>query len=49
MHERYTGQTATLDETRSAIKDLLTERLEQERLAALIEQAKAKATIQVFI
>jgi parvulin-like peptidyl-prolyl isomerase len=49
MHERYAGQTATLAETRNAIKDLLTERLEQEKLTALIEQAKARATIQLFI
>lgn len=49
LHERYAGQTATLEETRNAIKDLLTERQEQEKLAALIEQAKAKATIQMFI
>jgi parvulin-like peptidyl-prolyl isomerase len=48
MHERHTGQTATLEETRSAIRDLLTERMQQEKLAAMIELAKAKATIQVF-
>jgi parvulin-like peptidyl-prolyl isomerase len=48
MHERYAGQAATLDETRNAIRDLLTERLEQEKLGAVIEQAKAKATIRLF-
>jgi parvulin-like peptidyl-prolyl isomerase len=48
MHERHTGQTATLEETRSAIRDLLTERAQQEKLSAMIEQAKARATIQVF-
>lgn len=48
MHERYAGQTATLDQARSAIKELLTERVEQEMLADVIEKAKAKATIQVF-
>jgi parvulin-like peptidyl-prolyl isomerase len=49
MHERFTGETATLDQTRSAIKELLTERVEQEHLSTLIEQAKAKATIHVYI
>ena len=49
MHERYAGQAATLEETRSAIKELLTERGQQEKLTALIEQARAKATIRVFI
>jgi parvulin-like peptidyl-prolyl isomerase len=48
MHERHTGQTATLEETKGAIRDLLTERMQQEKLSAMIEQAKAKATIQVF-
>ena len=49
MHERYAGQTSTLEETRDAIKGLLTERMEQEKLSALIEQARAKAIIQVYI
>jgi peptidyl-prolyl cis-trans isomerase C len=49
VHERRAAHTAPLDEARGAIRDLLAERLQQERLAAVIAQARAKAAIQVFI
>ena len=49
VHEHQTARTAPLSEVRSDIKELLTQRLQQEKLEAFIEQARTKARVEIYI
>jgi peptidyl-prolyl cis-trans isomerase C len=49
VHERHAAVTAPLETVRGDIRELLLDRGQQEKLDAFVEQAKAKATIEIYI
>ena len=48
LHEHRTARTAPLSDVRGDITELLTQRLQQEKLEAFIKQARTRARVEVY-